>query len=113
MFNAVLAQLPNYGELEGALGSDYRFAGSATIGRLFNWGIMNIIFFVAGAAFLFFFISAGLSMMTSKGDPKALESAKARLTQALIGFVIIFCAYWIVQIVGLLLGVPGFRGTFL
>lgn len=108
----VLAQGPDFDEIEGALGDDYRFEGYSYIGSLFNLGIVQIIFFVAGAAFLFFLISAGISMMTSKGDPKALEAAKAKLTNALIGFVIIFTAYWIVQVVGLLLGLDGFDGLF-
>lgn len=103
---------PDWNLLEGALGGGYRFAGSQTISSFFNLGIVNIIFFVAGVAFLFYLITSGISMMTSKGDPKALEAAKARVTSAGIGFVIIFTAYWIVQIVGYLLGIPGFNGIF-
>jgi hypothetical protein len=112
MLNTIFAQAPNFNEIEGALGGQYRFGGATSISAFFNLGLVNIIFFVAGAAFLLYLISAGLSMMTSRGDPKALEGAKTRLTHALIGFVIIFAAYWIVQVVGLLLGIPGFGGVF-
>lgn len=115
MISTLLAQAPDFNDLENALGDDYKskFGGANRgIAAFFNLGIINIIFFAAGAAFLFLFITAGITMMTSAGNPKAIEGAKAKLTQALIGFVIIFCAYWIVQIVGLMLGIPGFGGIF-
>lgn len=115
MLSTVFANPPvDFDIIEDALGDTYgnRFGSGATLATFFNLGIVNIIFFVAGAAFLFYLITSGLSMMTSRGDPKALEGAKARLTQAVIGFVIIFCAFWIVQIIGLLLGIPGFGGVF-
>lgn len=103
---------PDWLLIEGeGLGSEYRLSGHS-IAAFFNLGIVNIIFFLAGVAFLFYIITAGFSMMTSKGDPKALEAAKARVTSGLMGFIIIFTAYWVVQIVGLLLGVPGFGGVF-
>lgn len=108
----VLAQGPDFDEIEKAFEGGYRFQGGVDIAAFFNLGIVNIIFFVAGAAFLFYLVTSGIAMMTSKGDPKSLEAAKARLTQALIGFIIIFTAYWIVQIVGLLLGLNGFGGIF-
>jgi hypothetical protein len=97
---------------EKALGDDYLFKGGANLGDLFNTGVFNIVFFVAGVALLLYMITSGLSMMTSRGDPKALEGAKARLTYAVYGFIIVFTAYWIVQIVGLLLGLKGFGGIF-
>lgn len=113
MLSIVLADSPvDFDTIEGALGGSYRFSGEATIASFFNLGIVNIIFFVAGIALLFYVITAGLSMMTSRGDPKALEGAKARLTYAVYGFIIIFTAYWIVQVVGLLLGIEGFGGVF-
>lgn len=113
MLSSVLAvQRPiDFNTIEDALGTGYRFR-SASLTSFFNLGLVNIIFFVAGVALLFYIITSGLSMMTSRGDPKALEGAKARLTYAVYGFVIVFCAYWIVQVVGLLLGLDGFGGVF-
>jgi lipopolysaccharide export LptBFGC system permease protein LptF len=37
--------------------------------------------------------------MTSAGDPKAMQAAKANLTHGAIGFLIVFMSYWIVQII--------------
>ncbi len=113
MFRTFFAQPINFDTIEEALGTNYRFGGSnRTIADFFNLGIVNIIFFVAGVALLFYLIASGLSMMTSRGDPKALEAAKARLTYAVYGFIIVFTAYWIVQIIGFLLGLNGFGGVF-
>ncbi len=112
MLSTVFANPIDFDTIDDALGNDYRFKNITTIASFFNLGIVNMIFFVAGVALLFYLITAGLSMMTSRGDPKALEGAKARLTYAVYGFVIVFTAYWIVQVVGLLLGIPGFKGVF-
>jgi len=112
MLSLIFAQQdpqPDWSTIEQGLGGEYRFRG-ATIASIFNLGIINIIFFVAGATFLFYLITSGLSMMTSRGDPKALEAAKGRATSALVGFVIVFTAFWIAQIIGSLLGVGGFGG---
>jgi len=112
MFSIALSQPINFNTIEGALGPHYRFGGNRTIADFFNLGIVNIIFFAAGIALLFYLITSGLSMMTSRGDPRALEAAKARLTYAVYGFIIVFTAYWIVQIIGFLLGLNGFGGVF-
>jgi hypothetical protein len=108
----VFAQAPEFDTIEGALGDKYNFKGGATIGDLFNSGIVNLIFFVAGAAFLLYLVAGGLGLMTSRGDPKAIEAGKARVINGLTGFIIIFTAYWIVQVVGYLLGLEGFGGVF-
>jgi hypothetical protein len=102
---------PKWDVLENAFGNDYNFGGGKAVSEFFNQGLINIIFFAAGAAFLFYLITAGLSMMTSRGEPKALEAAKGRITQAVVGFIVIFCAYWIVKFLGRFLGVS-FEGLF-
>ena len=50
--------------------------------------------------------------MLSGGDPKATESAKQKITNAVIGFVIIFVAYWLVQLLGMVLGIAQFKQVF-
>lgn len=69
---------------------------------------LNIAFLIAGVILLFFFIMGGIGMISSAGqsDPQKAESAKKTLTSAVIGFVIVFASYWIVQLIGNLTGVP-------
>ena len=111
MLSTVLANPPvDLNTIQQGLGDGYEFGEGSTIASFFDLGIINIIFFVAGIALLFYLITSGLSMMISRGDPKALEGAKARLTYAVLGFVIIILAYTLTQIIGALLGIPTFKG---
>lgn len=76
----------------------------------FIGNILPYVFGVAGIALLIYLILGGLQIMTSRGDPKAMQSAQAKITNALIGFVIIIFAYFIVQIFGQVFGI---QSTFL
>jgi hypothetical protein len=69
---------------------------------------LKISFVLAGLILLFYFILGGWGMISSAGknDPKALEQARATLTSAVIGFVVVFTAYWIVKLIVTLLGSP-------
>jgi hypothetical protein len=67
--------------------------------------ILPYVFGAAGIALLVFLIIGGLQMMLSRGDPKAMQSAQAKITNALIGFVIIIIAFFVVQLIGQLLGI--------
>ncbi|MBI2591024.1 MAG: hypothetical protein HYW33_04140 [Candidatus Blackburnbacteria bacterium] len=70
------------------------------------------VFGLAGIVLFLYFIWGGFGIMMSHGDPKATAAGKDRITHAVIGFVIIFAAFWIVQILGLILGIPQFRNLF-
>lgn len=70
--------------------------------------ILPYVFSAAGIAVLVYLVTAGLQMMTSKGDPKAMESAKGKMTNAILGIVIMAIAFAIVSIVGKLLGLTAF-----
>lgn len=50
--------------------------------------------------------------MLAAGDQQKLQKAKTTLTNALIGFVIVFVSFWIVQIIGLVLGLGGWANIF-
>jgi len=69
--------------------------------------IVSNIFIVGGIIFFLFLIVAGFKFIT--GGQKGAEDAKGIITTALIGFIIMFASYWIIQIVSLLTGVniPG------
>jgi hypothetical protein len=64
-------------------------------------------FALSGLILLFFFIMGGIGMIGSAGqsDPQKAEQAKKTITSAIIGFVIVFTSYWIVKLIGSLLGI--------
>lgn len=59
---------------------------------------------LAGIIFLIIIIVAGFGLIAGAGsqDAKQMERGKNLLTYAVIGFVIIFGAYWIIQIINII-----------
>lgn len=70
------------------------------------------IFAFAGIGLLIFLIMGGFKLMTSGGDPKKIEEGKHTITNAFLGFIIVFVAYWIVQILGIVLDLEGIGNVF-
>lgn len=70
------------------------------------------VFAVAGLLLLLYLIFGGFGLLTSAGEPKKIQEAQGKITNALIGFVIIFVAYWLVKIVGTILGIEAFGEIF-
>ena len=56
---------------------------------------------IASILLLFLLVFGGISMIIGAGqsNPESTAKGKKAITSALIGFLIIFTAYWIVQIV--------------
>lgn len=67
-------------------------------------GILPYLFTIAGLLLLLYLLLGGFQLMTSGGDPKKMQEAKGKLTNALVGFIIVFVSYWLVQIVASILG---------
>ena len=61
---------------------------------------------VAGVIFLILILVAGFGLITSAGsqDAQGMEKNKNFLTYAVVGFVIIFSAFWMVQIINFVTG---------
>ncbi len=88
--------------------------GGGDLGSVIS-AILPYIFGAAGIALLIYLVMGGLQMMTSRGDPKAMQGAQAKITNALIGFVIVITAFLIVQILAQIFkstGTGGFGEPF-
>ncbi len=64
---------------------------------------LTYLFAIAGILLLLYLIWGGFDYLTSMGDPKKTEGANKKLTSAIIGIIIIFISYWIVQLAEYLL----------
>ncbi len=69
-------------------------------------GIIPYLFVLAGLFLLLYLVLGGIQLMVSGGDPKKTEAAKGKITNAVIGFVIVFVSYWLVQILQIVFGLP-------
>lgn len=82
------------------------FSGSgAKLQNLTNIGDIVSFFLkaslaVAGTILLIFFIMGGIGLISGAGknDPKQIEQAKQSLSTAIVGFLIVFLAYWVVRL---------------
>ena len=74
--------------------------------------LLPYLFTGAGLLLLLYLIYGGISLMLSGGDPKAIQSARDKITGALVGFMIVFISYWLVQIVGKILGIEAISNIF-
>ena len=50
-------------------------------------------------------ISGGFTMLTAVGNPEAADAGKQRISAALLGFLLLFISYWIIQILEIVLGI--------
>ena len=80
------------------------------LGGVFSWpgfynSIIPFIFGTAGIILLLNIVTAGLKMMTSIGDQKAIESSKSKITTSLIGILILFSSFWIVRLLWQFIGI--------
>lgn len=84
----------------GSLLADPNLSIGLIVSKAFTY-----VFTIAGLLLLFLLISGGFQLMTGANDPKAKEAASKKITNAFIGFIIIFVAYWLVQIIEVVLGI--------
>lgn len=99
-FNALYGQIPGW-----SLGA------SPTAGSIIT-RLLPYLFTLAGLLVLVYLLYGGLSLMLSRGDPKATASARDKITNAIIGFVIIITSYLLVQIIARVLNIQSIKNIF-
>jgi hypothetical protein len=83
------------------------FQPGSNLGAIIS-AILPYLFVIAGLLLLFYLIAGGFQMMISANDEKGLASAKGKITNALVGFLLLFISYWLVQIIEVILGIKIF-----
>ncbi len=91
--------------------ANFRFAANPTIANVVGTAI-PFIFAFAGIALLLMLMSGGFTMLTSADNPKRIDQGKQKVTYAVVGFLVVFLAYWIVQIMGIVFGIGEYRQIF-
>jgi hypothetical protein len=103
-----LAQI-DFKTLENSTG-DFAFAGG-DIASIFN-KVLPYVFAFAGVLLFLYLIAGGFSYMTSAGDPKKAKEAQSKITNALVGIILVLLAYILVQLVGKIFGLVPFANIF-
>lgn len=94
-------------QLEGPLptlqGSTTGTTKFPTLASVINQA-MPLLFSIAGILLFLYLVWGGFNFLTSMGDPKKAEMGKHKITSAVIGIVILFAAYWVVQLTDIFFG---------
>lgn len=96
--------------LKGAIPSlkpIFQAGPASNVGGIIS-SILPYLFVFAGLLLLFYLIYGGFHMMIAAGDEKGLAQARGKITNALVGFLLLFISYWLVQVVEFILGIKIF-----
>ena len=78
--------------------------GGKVLGGLLS-GIIGLVFLLGFLLTLAYFLTGGIQWITSQGDKGALESARNKITHALIGLIIVAAAYAVFKLIGNFFGI--------
>lgn len=79
---------------------DVPTGGILTTGSSILTALINLLFIIAIVLALIFLILGGIRWIMSGGDPKAVEGARKQITYAVIGLIVVFLAFLIVNFIG-------------
>lgn len=77
--------------------------GVVTLGKIIRIGVTFLLVAITITA-LIFFIWGGIQWITSSGDKAKVEAARKRLVYAVIGLIVAFASYFIINLVGFFFG---------
>lgn len=78
-----------------------------TFGKIIS-RLLPYIFVVAGLILFIYLILGGYGFLFSAGNPDSIKKAQDKITNALVGFLLIFIAYWLTQVIEVVFGVKIF-----
>ncbi len=89
-------------------GGQFAQLGSLTIGGIVS-GLIRFVLVVAALVFFFILVIGGIRWIASGGDKAQTEAARNQITAALVGLVIVFAAWAIVQLINTFFGINIFE----
>jgi hypothetical protein len=91
---------------------DFADLGNLTIGGIVS-GLIRLVLVIAALAFFFILVMGGIRWIASGGDKANTENARNQITAALVGLVIVFAAWAIVQLINVFFGIDIFELTII
>lgn len=67
--------------------------------------VLPYLFTFGGLILFIMLIWGGFEMLSGAANPKSQEAGKARITAAIIGFILLFSSYWLAQLVQAIFGI--------
>ncbi len=97
-------RIPNYREIGQ---SGFRFfqgnPSTLDVGKIVS-ELLPYVYVLAGLLLFGYLIYGGFHLVTSFGSPKAILEAWLIIFRALVGFVMVFVSFWLIQIVERIFG---------
>lgn len=67
--------------------------------------VLQFAFPIAGVILFVMIVWGGFEILAGANEKKSLDAGKQRVTAAIVGFLILFCSYWIAQIIEFIFGI--------
>jgi hypothetical protein len=75
------------------------------VGSLINNILPNV--YIAGGIIIFFMIvMGGFTIVSNAGNPDKIKDGGKTITSAIMGLLVLFASYWIIQLIQVVTGVP-------
>ena len=105
----MLTLLANAGGPNGVNLQQSYFSQNPAIGNVQSlYELISLIlpnaYVIAGLILFIYTLAGGFLIMTGASDPHQAESGKQIITNAILGFAILFASYWIIQIIQIITG---------
>ncbi len=78
--------------------------GIVTLGDVVN-KLLPFVLAIGGIALFIILILGGYDVLMSQGSPERLKAGRAKITAALIGFILLVSSYFITQLLNFIFGV--------
>jgi fumarate reductase subunit D len=91
-------------EINLAPTGEFSKLGNLTAGGIVS-ALIRFILVIAALVFFFILVFGGIQWITSGGDKANTETARNRITAALVGLVIVFSAWAILQLIKIFFGI--------
>lgn len=106
----LLAVVEDNINLKPPAGTKFAPLGDLTAGRIVS-GLIQFTMVIAAIVFFFILVIGGIKWITSGGDKAQTEGARNQITAALVGLVIVFAAWAILQLIKTFFGIDIFSLT--
>ncbi len=67
--------------------------------------LLPYLFTIAGLILFVMIVLGGFEMLTGAANPKSQDAGRNRISNALIGFLLLFSSYWLAQLVEIVFGI--------